>query len=666
MSTPLDMGLMREEAKCFSSLVAFRDRFLASPTDVASARFHHRWSDLLLRGKRHYACEGFRESGKDQYVFQAYLLHALTYPLPDRCYVVIVASTQTLASAKLKDVTRQFQARDREELRLDVDKVVEDSGQAFQVRYTDGMQVRIEAYGKGASIRGLVWGTRRPDILILNDLQDLEDMQSPTTLEKDWDWFLGDVMFLGNSTRIFLIGNNLGESCVIERVSTSANELGFIFERVPIMTGSEGKEVSAWPERFPVEDILAERDSYRAIGKGDIWDRERMCVAMSPESRPLKIEDLRYFDEFSTSLEGASIITMVDPGIGTKTSSDPTVVCTVAIRQDGVRDVLDMDRDRRDLNGTVDAIFRAVSRWGPQSVGVETVAAQDYLAQTLEAEMRKRDIFFNLVRVKTRKEKVPKIIGRLSPLLRSRSLRVPQHAPWLQTFLHEMEVFPTASAGEHDDMLDALSMIDDARTVRLIQSFDSSTCVTPEIPIPSHWPIWASLVVDPEGEAVMLWLSCSPEGKLYVTDQLFASVTPDVLYSKYKEKTGNRRVLQVVAPDIMWKEHPISGRVWAQTYMSAGFHMMPSPSDWDHQVANLNRLFSFSSGSRPKLQVFSRCKRLLWELYNGASGEARNSDRKSIQALMMLVGLGPKWRDMESHGRTRSGRDLQYPERDVP
>ena len=44
--------------------------------------------------------------------------------------------------------------------------------------------VRIEAYGKGASIRGLSNKDRRPKILILDDIQDLEDARSETVTEE--------------------------------------------------------------------------------------------------------------------------------------------------------------------------------------------------------------------------------------------------------------------------------------------------------------------------------------------------------------------------------------------------------------------------------------------------------------------------------------------------
>ena len=653
-------ALLKEEAKTISSLVAFREKYLAAPTDAPPPYFHTRWSSVLLHHREHYAAEGFRESGKDQIVFQANLLHALTYPLPDRQYIVIVAATQTLASNKLKDVTRQFQARDNGLLRLDVEKIVEDSGSAFQVRYTDGFQVRIEAYGKGASIRGLVWGTFRPDILVLNDIQDKEDMESPTVLEKDWGWFLSDCMFLGNSTRIFLIGNNLGQSCIIERVFASARELGFTAEKFPALI--KDRTEAAWPERFPVEMLLAERAGFNAIGKLDIWERERMCEAMAEESRPLKVEDLRYYDEYSVDLAGAAIITMVDPAISEKKDADPTVIMTVAIHPDGGWYILDTDRARRNPTEQIDAIFRAVSRWGPQSVGIETVAYQESLAHFIEQEQKKRGVFFTVVRVKTHKNKEWKIRTRLQPLLRSGNILLPKHAGWVQGFLDELRSFPM---GEHDDMLDTLAMIEDARSERLVSAFDTATCVTPEIPIPANWPRWCALVPDPGGEAVLLWLVCSPEGKLYVIDQVYANVSPEELFNRSKGITGTKRVVTTVAPDKMWKENPVNGRIWATTFMEAGFRMVPGPSDWGAQVANINRQFTAPASSTPKLRVFPRCKRLLWELYNAAAGEQNDPGRKSIQALMLLLSLGPKWRDMDSTMVSR-GRKLNYPAADVP
>ena len=174
------------------------------------AKFHEEWSEILLNGRSHFAIEAFRESAKTQIVIRANLLHALTFPQESRSYLVIICATQRTASKKLLDVSREYLAS--KEMTGLMKSVTENSGLAFEVNYHTGLSVRIEAYGKGAAVRGLSWGSKRPDLVIIDDPQDEEDARSETVTAGDWDWFLSDVYFLGQTSRIFLIGNNLGDA----------------------------------------------------------------------------------------------------------------------------------------------------------------------------------------------------------------------------------------------------------------------------------------------------------------------------------------------------------------------------------------------------------------------------------------------------------------------
>ena len=63
-----------------TSLVDFRRHFMPLPNEVESSWFHHYWSDILLRGKKNFVTEGFRESGKTSLVIKGAPLHALAYP----------------------------------------------------------------------------------------------------------------------------------------------------------------------------------------------------------------------------------------------------------------------------------------------------------------------------------------------------------------------------------------------------------------------------------------------------------------------------------------------------------------------------------------------------------------------------------------------------------
>ena len=205
--------VVASEERAIKSLVGFREEFIPSEDDVKPASFHEEWSNILLNGTENFAIEAFRESAKTQIVIRANLLHALTYPDLSRSYLIIICATQTRASQLLRSVSREFFASP--DMCALVSKVLDNSEHALEVRYYDAPAVRIEAYGKGAAVRGLSWGAKRPDLVIIDDPQDEEDARSETVTASDWDWFLSDVYFLGKSTRIFLIGSLSSKVCMI-------------------------------------------------------------------------------------------------------------------------------------------------------------------------------------------------------------------------------------------------------------------------------------------------------------------------------------------------------------------------------------------------------------------------------------------------------------------
>ena len=259
-------GVIESEERALTSLVGFREEFIPSEDDVKPASFHEEWSNILLNGHENFAIEAFRESAKTQIVIRANLLHALTFPQALRSFLVIICATQTRASQLLRGVSREFFASP--EMSALVSNVLDNSEHALEVHYHEGPAVRIEAYGKGAAVRGLSWGAKRPDLVIIDDPQDEDDSRSETVTVSDWDWFLSDVYFLGKSTRIFLIGNNLGERCIIEQVFQNSEHLNFTTKKIPILT-PEGK--SAWPAKWPLHLIEKDRDAYAVVGKTDIW-----------------------------------------------------------------------------------------------------------------------------------------------------------------------------------------------------------------------------------------------------------------------------------------------------------------------------------------------------------------------------------------------------------
>lgn len=452
------MELAARLAASRDSLVVFRSALLPEKNDSAPMAAHHRWSDVILHGKRNFAIQAFRESAKTQIALRANMLHALTFPSPDRSFIVIIRATKDLAAALLRETSREWQSRPDLMMQPDgMPDIVEDSGNALQVRYHDGRQVRIAAFGKGGSIRGLSWGAKRPDLIVCDDIQDLEDVSSETVCESDWKWFMSDIYFLGHESRIFMIGNNLGERSIIERMIQDAESWDFEAERIPKMYQDEdGQWRSSWAARYSLEDVLAQKESFAQKGMADIWYREMLCQCRSPEAQRFRTEMFRYYDARTLRRESLSVYMTVDLASSKADGADYSVCCVVGITQEGMWQVLDVWYGRVTPVEHMDEIFRMVQKWRPLVVGIEKVQYQAAMLNFLEKEMPRRNVFFTIKPLIAAARKEERI-DVLQPRFAVGTVWFPAGAGWLEEMEGELLAFPT---GSHDDLIDALAYVE--------------------------------------------------------------------------------------------------------------------------------------------------------------------------------------------------------------
>jgi predicted phage terminase large subunit-like protein len=447
-------------AKLFSDakkdLLLFRKVFLPVPgKELPTPEYQKEWGNVLIRGEHHYAVEGYRESGKSSLVLRAFPLHCLTYPSKKNQYIVFIMANQSSASKRLKEIETEW--LHDELLSMNLVRVVEQSATGFEVIVKDDngeeMWVRLEAYGKGSAVRGLLVHDCRPSLVLIDDPQDTDDSKSDTVQENDWEWFLSDILFLGKETRIFLIGNNLGEKCLIERIIENQKDLGFVGVRIPILD-MEGNSV--WPERWSTEDVIAERESMRRIGKLDVWEREKMCLAISPESQLFRKEYFRYYEPQNLHIRDLNVFTTVDLAISKKETADYTVVCTIGVNADNQWFLLDVQFGRWDPSESMDHIFEAVTRYKPLYVGIEKVAYQAALSHFIEKEMPKRNIFFTTKDLEA-KEKKEERIKAIQPRFKAGTVMFAKGASYLGELESELLAFPKSL---HDDLIDALAYQD--------------------------------------------------------------------------------------------------------------------------------------------------------------------------------------------------------------
>jgi hypothetical protein len=79
--------------------------------------------------------------------------------------------------------------------------------------------------GSGQQVRGLNWSNYRPQLIIVDDLEDAEEVLNPEVREKQKDWFLKDVMksvnFYKKDWRIIYIDTLKHEDSVLQMLLDS-------------------------------------------------------------------------------------------------------------------------------------------------------------------------------------------------------------------------------------------------------------------------------------------------------------------------------------------------------------------------------------------------------------------------------------------------------------
>lgn len=131
-------------------------------------------------------------------------LHATLYLY--KHYIIILSDSSDQAEGFLSDIKTEME--DNQEIRLDFGNQQGKVWKSTVILTTGG--VKIEAIGSGKKVRGRRHGTWRPDLLVLDDIENDENVNTPDQRRKLDSWFKKAVSKAGDTyTDIMYIGTIL-------------------------------------------------------------------------------------------------------------------------------------------------------------------------------------------------------------------------------------------------------------------------------------------------------------------------------------------------------------------------------------------------------------------------------------------------------------------------
>lgn len=254
----------------------------------------------------------------------------------------------------------------------------------------------FKALGTDQQVRGLLILNRRPEIVIVDDIEDLDNTNGPNQQMSLDEWFMGSLMksFARNHLIIFL-GNMIRKTTLLARLSRESVWNPTVYgSLVRDKTTQELRPL--WPGRWTVEALLADYAEYRKLGQGHIWEAEMMNLTQDEVLSESMDGILRIPYPDPAEIEGGIII--LDPAFGMNAWNDDSAITVHArIKGVGVPVIIDSYHGKLTEEQLFDKMLEYSYMYGIVTWGIEAEAAQKLFIPYFELLIQVRKLNRNLL-----------------------------------------------------------------------------------------------------------------------------------------------------------------------------------------------------------------------------------------------------------------------------
>lgn len=409
-------------------------------------------------------------------------IHAIIFAYKN--YILILSDTYDQAVSFLVGIKEEFEENE---------KIIEDFGYlAGKIWKEDVLltstKIKVQAKGSGQKVRGLKHKNFRPDLIVLDDIENDELVRTVEQRRKLENWFYKALSKAGDTyTDIIFIGTVLHYDSLLSKVMKNPQYRSIKYKAVESFSNSalwtkweelytdlddENREIHAleffesnkaemlegtkvlWEEKLSYYDLMAMR-----VSEGEAsFNSELQNEPINPDDCLFNEEWFDYYNpfEFDFSQKQYKFYGFVDPSLGKSKKSDFSAIITIAKdTKSGYMYILDADVERRHPDVIIeDCIQKALwlkKEFGKryEKFGAETNQFQWFLKEQLAKESARRNVYLPIQEVSQSKDKVMRI-QTLQPDIKNKYIKFnKQH----KRLIEQLKFFPM---GDHDDAPDAL------------------------------------------------------------------------------------------------------------------------------------------------------------------------------------------------------------------
>lgn len=426
-------------------------------------------------------------------------LHAILYAY--KHYILILSDSSEQAEGFLDDIKTELE--DNANIIMDFGSLKGDKVWRTGVILTK-TDIKAEAIGSGKKVRGRRHRNWRPDLIVLDDIENDENVNTPEQRRKLKNWFdkavskagdtYTDIMYIGTILHYDSLLNNVLQNpryktkkyraVISEAVNTKLwdewegiytnlfNENHEEDARVFYEANEEemllGAEV-LWEEKLSYYDLMEIKVSEGTAS----FNSELQNDPIDPESATFNPEWFDYYEPELVDFSSPEFVFVAanDPSLGKNKKSDTSSIINLALStKTGYMYVADASVERRKPDVIIDDVFEMNRRLkrdykkGFYKFGVEVVQFQYFFKEVMAAKSAEEGEYIPIEEIQSTVNKVLRIES-LQPVIKNKYLKFNREH---KTLLKQLQEFPM---GKNDDAPDGLQMaVQLAQTVKAVAS----------------------------------------------------------------------------------------------------------------------------------------------------------------------------------------------------
>lgn len=310
--------------------------------------------------------------------------------------------------------------------------------------------VILKALGAGQQVRGLNIDNQRPELAIVDDLEDNDNTATPLLQKKLKVWFFGAFMKAMSKKRhkVIYLGNMLSNQSILYYVVEQSKMWHTMRFGCLLSNGQP-----LWPEMWSHEAIQNDYIEYQKNGLSHLWFAEMMNLPMAEGQALIDPADITYLPVVVPGEQKNAFITF-DPAISQKTWANDSALAVHAWIRDRWQ-IVEVVKGKFELDQIFHIIVELCHRWNTRCVGIEKGAFQIGIKLIFEILMKSFNQTFYTYEIEHKNRSKVERLAAWCSLLRSKHWVLTEGE---QVVTQQLIGFDPLKTNNIDDVIDACAM----------------------------------------------------------------------------------------------------------------------------------------------------------------------------------------------------------------